>query len=76
LAELYLRVNRNVAEARVLARRVVELEPSCPHYYLLAAACLRNNDRPGALEAIRQAVALSPGEKRYRELLQQLNEAP
>ena len=76
LADLYLRANRNPAEARVLARRVVELEPSGGSYYLLAVACLKNNDRPGALEAIKQAVALVPREKRYSELLQQLNRAP
>lgn len=74
LAELYVRANRNPAEARVLARRTVELEPSGPHYYLLAVASFKNNDRPGAIEAIKQAVALVPQEKRYRELLQQLNQ--
>jgi hypothetical protein len=30
----------------------------------------------GALEAIKQAVALSPGEKNYQEFLQKLNEVP
>jgi tetratricopeptide (TPR) repeat protein len=76
LAELYLRTNRKIDQARVLARKVLELEPSGPHYYLLAVACLKNNDRAGALEAINQAVALNPGEQKYREFLQQLKKAP
>ena len=76
LAELYLRANRKTDQARVLARRVIELEPSSSHYYFLALACLKNNDRAGALEAMNQAVALSPGETKYQELLQQLKEAP
>jgi tetratricopeptide (TPR) repeat protein len=76
LAELYLRANRKPAEARTLARRVSELEPTGPHYYLLALACVKSNDRSGALEAIKQAVALSPGESRYQEFLRRLTETP
>jgi tetratricopeptide (TPR) repeat protein len=76
LADLYLRANRKVPEARGLARRAVELEPSAAHYYMLAVACVKNGDRPGALEAANQAVALSPNEKRYHEFLQQLNRTP
>jgi len=76
LAELYLRADRKPAEARALARRVLELEPSGAHYYLLAMTCLKNNDHVGASEAIKQAVALSPGETKYQEFLQQLKELP
>jgi len=76
LAELYLGADRKPSEARALARRVIELEPSGPHFYLLAVACLKSSDRAGALEAINQAVALNPGEKKYQEFLQQLKKAP
>ena len=76
LAELDLRANRKPVEARALARKVLEMEPSGPHYYLLAVACVKSNDRAGALEAMKQAVILSPGEKRYQEFLDQLKEAP
>ena len=76
LAELYLRANRKPTEAQKLARRVVELEPEGSHYYLLAVACAKNNDRPGALAAIQKAVALAPAETRYRDLLRQLDSAP
>jgi tetratricopeptide (TPR) repeat protein len=78
LTELYLRANRNTDQALVLARKVIELEPSGPHYYLLAVACLKNNDHAGALEAAKEALVLSPGEKKYQQFLQQLKakEAP
>jgi tetratricopeptide (TPR) repeat protein len=76
LAELYLRSNRHPAEARLLARKALELEPSGPNYYLLAFACAKNNDRAGALAAMEQAVALSPGNQRYQAFLRQLREAP
>jgi tetratricopeptide (TPR) repeat protein len=76
LAELYLRANRNLPAAAALARRTVELDPSGAHYYLLAAASSRNNDRAGALEAIEQALRLSPDEDRYRSLLEQLKGTP
>lgn len=76
LAELYLRSDRQAAEAKALARRLLELEPSGPNYYLLAFACVKNNDRAGALAAMEQAVTLSPGNTRFREFLQQLREAP
>ena len=75
LAELQLRANRNLAAALALARKAVELEPSGSHYYLLAVLCLRNNDRTGALEAAKQAVAQSPGEKEYQAFLSELERA-
>ncbi len=76
LAELYLRANRRTADAPGLARRVVELEPSASHYYLLAVSCLKNGDRPGALAAATQAVSLKPSETRYQQLLQRLQPTP
>ncbi|MHC1769187.1 MAG: tetratricopeptide repeat protein [Verrucomicrobiia bacterium] len=75
LVELYLRADQKPAEARTLAKRLVELEPTGPNYYLLGVACLKNNDRPGALEAIKQAAARSPNEPRFKQLLQQLEQA-
>ena len=76
LAELYLRSDVKPGEALVLAKRVIELEPTDSHYYLLAVGCLKNHNRAGALKAVQQALVLSPGEKRYQELLQQLQQAP
>jgi Flp pilus assembly protein TadD len=76
LAELYLRTGRKPSEARASARRVTELEPTGPSYYLLAVACLKAGDRGAAIEAMKQAVALSPAEAKYQEFLRQLNEGP
>lgn len=76
LVELYLRANRKPDQARVLAGKVIELEPSGPHYYLLAVACSRTNDRTGALEAVKKALALSPDEVKYQQLFQHLQPTP
>jgi tetratricopeptide (TPR) repeat protein len=71
LADLYLRAER-LGEAQALARKAAELEPSGPHFYLLALTCLRGHDRASALAAMEQAVAFSPNEVRYQQLLQEL----
>ncbi|MBM3839585.1 MAG: tetratricopeptide repeat protein [Verrucomicrobia bacterium] len=76
LAELYLRANRKTVEAQSLARKAIEFEPSGSNYYILAVACWRNNDRPGALEAVKKALALSPDETTYQQLFQQLQSTP
>jgi len=76
LAEFYLNHNREAAQALSLARQATELDPSAPHYYLLAVACSRNRDRAGAIEAIERAVALRPGEARYGTFLEQLKGGP
>ena len=76
LADLHLRTNRKLDQARELARKAVELEPTAAHYYLLAAACDKNKDRSAAIEAMEKAVALAPGEKRYQQVLQQLRKSP
>ncbi len=73
MADLFLRVNRKLPEAQVLAQRVVELAPTASHYYLLAMACVKNGDRAAALQAAQKAAAMSPGDPKYQRLLQQLN---
>jgi len=75
LAEMYLRTNTKLPEALKLAQKVVELEPAASSYYLLAVACLKTRDRAGALQAVKRAVELSPDDKRYRDLLEQLQAA-
>lgn len=76
LADLYYRQGRKLAEAETLARRAVELDPSGTQYHLLALICLKKQDRAGALQAVRQAVARSPGEQKYQQLLKSLEAAP
>jgi cytochrome c-type biogenesis protein CcmH/NrfG len=76
LAELNLRADRKVPEARQMAEKAVKLDPSGPNYYLLGFACAKVNDKAGAIDAIKRAVAAEPGEKKYRDLLRQLEQAP
>ena len=76
MAEVNLRADRKLAESRKLAQKAVDLDPSGPNYYLLGFACAKDNDKPGAIEAIKKAVAADPGEKKYRDLLLQLERAP
>jgi tetratricopeptide (TPR) repeat protein len=76
LAEMFVRADRQPAEARALARKAVELEPSPANYQLLAVTCVKNNDRAGAVDAMRRAVALVPNDARYREFLRQLESPP
>jgi hypothetical protein len=52
------------------------LEPSGANCYLLAFAYVKNDDRAGALAAMEQAMALSPGNARCQGFLEQLREAP
>ena len=75
LAELYLGSKRNYDSAQKLATRAVELDPNAYRYYLLALISLRTNDRPSAFEAARRATAMSPGQKKYAQLFQQLQAA-
>lgn len=76
LAELYLRSGRRTAEAVTLARKAVDLAPTATHFHLLAAVCAENHDRPGALEAIQRAIALEPGQSKYREFQKKLQATP
>ncbi|MCP5517799.1 MAG: tetratricopeptide repeat protein [Verrucomicrobiales bacterium] len=76
LAELYLRTDREPVAARAAAQKLVELQPTAPNYYLLGFACVKNNDRSGAIAAMEQAVALSPDNPGFREFLQRLKSAP
>lgn len=75
LVELYLKSNRQLAAARELAERLVKLEPTAPHYHLLALTSIKNNDRAAAIAAMERALALQPEEKRYHDVLRQLKES-
>jgi len=61
LVRILLIRNRKLPEAKALAQKLVELEPSAPNYSLLAEACHRNGDVAGAREALRRALELEPG---------------
>ncbi|MBN2474499.1 MAG: tetratricopeptide repeat protein [Pirellulales bacterium] len=70
LAQVYLRANRNLAEARALAQKAVELEPIAPNYMLLAQACDKTGDLRTALSAMEKAVELEPGNPHYKRIVE------
>ncbi len=76
LAELYLKANQKLPQALRLARMVVELEPTAPHFFFLAVASEKNHDRPSALKAIKQALERNPNEPKYQQFLQFLEKPP
>jgi tetratricopeptide (TPR) repeat protein len=74
LAEILLRSNRKLPEAKALAEKLVEMEPTLRHYLLLGTACSRTNDRDGALAAMKRAVELAPNNEDIREAYEKLQE--
>jgi tetratricopeptide (TPR) repeat protein len=73
LARLYIEHVRNLPEAKTLAQKAVELEPTGRHYYWLAAACQINGDKPGAQAAIQRAADLEPGNAEYQRVLRSID---
>jgi tetratricopeptide (TPR) repeat protein len=65
LARLYLRIRRNLAEARQLAQKAVALEASGDTYYDLGLAHLANDDLDSALAALEEALELEPTNPTY-----------
>jgi tetratricopeptide (TPR) repeat protein len=74
LAQLYLVTNRNLGEARRLAEKAVELEPTPGPYVVLAAVCERQNDLAAATAAMKRATELDPGNPGYRKAYEWLQE--
>lgn len=72
LAQLYLARGQRLPMARILAARLVELEPSPGSLVLLTRACARVGDRAGALAAIERAIRLDPENTAYTRMRQQL----
>lgn len=72
LAQLYLRANRKLPEAKALAEEAVKLEPAASNYAILSEACDKNGDLPGACAAMNRALELEPRNVRYRRILESL----
>ena len=68
LAHLYLQANRNLPQARQLAEKAVQREPSAFNFYVLSWARDRNGDRAGARTAIKKALQLEPNNPRFRRI--------
>jgi tetratricopeptide (TPR) repeat protein len=76
LVQLSLQTGRRLAEAKELARKAVELEPTARNYFVLSQACVRSGDRPAALTAIQRAAELDPGNSSYRQAYQEIRGKP
>jgi tetratricopeptide (TPR) repeat protein len=76
LAKLYLKANRNMAQARVCAQKAVALRQTAENYYILSLACIRGGDKRTALAAIQQAVKRAPDNTLYRKLYDQIRSQP
>lgn len=70
LTRLYLRIKRNLREAKTLAAKAVALQPQADTYYDLGLACLANEDLDEALTALEQAIELDPGNATYARIHQ------
>jgi tetratricopeptide (TPR) repeat protein len=76
LALLYLTIKKKHAEAKGLAEKAVALEKTAINYSLLSRACIMNGDGAGALDAIKKALELEPGNReyqRYYDLIRRMN---
>jgi tetratricopeptide (TPR) repeat protein len=68
LAHVYINTGTQVSEARRLAGKAVELEPSADNYFMLGLACRGANDRSAALAALQEAVQLAPGNREFKQM--------
>ncbi|MBE3070995.1 MAG: tetratricopeptide repeat protein [Planctomycetes bacterium] len=60
LAEVLLLRGQKADEAKTLAGKLVELQPTATHYGMLGEACLRAGDVAGARAAVQRAMQLEP----------------
>jgi len=74
LAEVLLLQNHKLPEAKTLAQKSVDLEPTARHYSLLSQACMQNQDRVGALAAMKRATELAPDSEDMRRAYERLQE--
>jgi len=75
LVDMFLRTNRNIHQALVLARSLVDLAPTAANYDLLSWALHENKRFDEAMEACRKAVELEPENATYRKRYQQFLDA-
>lgn len=74
LAQLYLRMGRNLDEARHHARRATQLADTAANYALLAAVCRAQGDTSAARQALQHALQLEPHNAQIRAFEQSLGQ--
>jgi tetratricopeptide (TPR) repeat protein len=72
LVRLYLTAQKNLTKIIGLAQRAVSLQPSDGNYYLLSWTYTVNGQYPKAIETIRKAMELAPGNKKYEMHYEQI----
>ncbi len=72
LVRLLLFRKQGLPEAKALAQRLVELEPTAPNYGLLCEACRLSGDLAGARAALERAMRLDPGDEQFKSAYKQL----
>ena len=55
-----------------MVQKLVELQPSAQNFFLLAAACAKNQDLDGARVAMGRAVEMDPDNADYRQFYERI----
>jgi tetratricopeptide (TPR) repeat protein len=74
LVQLSLQTNRNLSDVRQFALTAARLAPTAANDALLAAACRRVGDIPGARAAMDRAIEKDPANSQYRRIRKSLEE--
>lgn len=72
LANMYLRNNSNLLQAKKLAQIALSLEKTAANYFLFGWASDVNGDRIEALKAMEQAIKLEPNNRQYRMIYERI----
>jgi len=72
LAGLYVKTGKKIRQARQLAQRAVDLQPSAANYYVLGWVCNSGGDKATALTAAKRALTMEPGNTNYQRLHQSI----
>ena len=72
LAELYVVRDHKLPEAKTLAAKAVQLEPTAINYFVLGRACKKNDDQADAIKALSEAVRLDPESATYQKQLKRI----
>jgi superkiller protein 3 len=72
IAQLYLKSDIKLQEAKNLAEKAVKLGPTAVNYMALSRTCDKNGDTAGAISAAKQAVELEPSNPIYQQIYQAL----
>lgn len=72
LAQLLVQTHRDPAQARDLAQKAVQLDPTAENYLVLSVACAENQDIPNALAAAQQGLRIEPRNPRLLKMYDML----